>query len=102
MNINNITNRTLSKLTAQEIGNLDLCNYGVGLYRGDLKSRYNGMRRQTEDGITFTYEWANGRIEFTEIESAEEVREWAARIYNKERNEYETYPMGITGCQFFR
>lgn len=102
MNIQEIKNSTLAKLTSKEIGDLGLCNYGVGLYRGDLKSRYNGMRRQTNDGVTFWYEGEARRIEFTELESAEEYREWAARIFDKTRNEYETFPMGIAGCGFFR
>ena len=102
MNINKIENSTLAKLTAEEIGALDLCNYGVGLYRGDLKTRYNGMKRQTNDGVTFWYEFKNGRLEFTEIVSEGEQREWAARMYNNDKEAYETYPMGIAACYFFR
>lgn len=100
--IQNIQNSTLAKLTAREIGDLDLCNYGIGLYRGELKTRYNGMSRKSADGVTFTYEGTARRIEFTEIVSEGETREWAARIWNKEQDKYETYPMGIMGCDFFR
>ena len=102
MNINRIENSTLAKLTAAEIGALDLCNYGVGLYRGELKTRYNGMKRTSSDGVTFSFEGTAKRIEFTEIVSEDEQRHWAARIWNKISEDYETYPMGIVGCGFFR
>ena len=98
-----VRNSTLAKLTAQEIEELGLCNEGVGLYKGELKTRYNGMSRKTEDGVTFTFEGAECRIEFTKLvtENSEE-KHWAARIWDKARESYETYPMGITGCPFFR
>ena len=101
--IDRIKNSTLAKLTAGEIGVLGLCNEGVGLYRGELKTRYNGMSRKTEDGITFTFEGEESRIEFTKIvtENCAE-KHWAARIWNKVSESYETYPMGIFGCRFFR
>lgn len=109
VDINKIENKTLAKLTRDEIGLLDLVNNGVGLYRGDLKTRYNGMKRQTEDGVTFWFEGTTARIEFTEIVGTdpEGRREWAARIYRKPSDtnaegHYETYPMGIIGCDYFR
>ena len=106
MNIQEIKNETLHKLNREEIVILGLVNKGVGIYRGDLKTRYNGVKRQSNDGITFWYEGESFRMEFTEIESEEvdgfPVRHWAARIWNKKRNAYETYPMGIMGCDFFR
>lgn len=107
MNIQNIKNETLHKLTAREIGDLDLCNYGVGLYRGELKSRKKGVKtiRVSEDEIHF--EGTVARIEFVKIVSVGEVQEWAARIYKKptnpnEEGRYETYPMGIVGCDYFK
>lgn len=108
MNIQNIKNETLHKLTAQEIGELGLCNEGVGLYKGELKTRFNGMKRTSEDGITFTFEGTVAKIEFTEIDSGDsEERHWAARIYRKptrpnEVGRYETNPMGIIGCDYIR
>lgn len=107
MNIQNIKNETLHKLTKEEIGDLGLCNEGVGLYRGELKTRCNGIKRTSEDGITFSFEGTARRIEFTEIVSNEmednfPVRHWAARIWNKVSNSYETYPMGIAGCDYIR
>lgn len=101
--IDRIKNSTLAKLTTEEIGALGLCNEGVGLYKGELKTRYNGMPRKTEDGVTFTFEGTASRIEFTKLvtENSDE-KHWAARIWNKVSGSYETYPMGITGCPFFR
>lgn len=104
--IDRVKNSTLAKLTKDEIGELGLCNEGVGLYRGDLKTRYNGMTRKSEDGVTFWFENKNGtaRMEFTEIvnDSDDGVRHWAARLFNIEAGRYETYPMGIAGCGYFR
>lgn len=102
MNINRIKNSTLAKLTKNEIGDFGLCNYGVGLYKGTLKTRFNGIPRKTEDGVTFTFESTNYRVEFTAIVSEYETQEWAARIYDKQKAEYMTYPMGIIGCDYFR
>ena len=103
-NYNSVKNSTLAKLTKGEIEDLGLVNHGVGLYRGDLKTRYNGMKRQSEDGITFWFEDEAARIEFTEIVSTdpEGRREWATRIYNKRLERYETWPLGIVGCYYIR
>lgn len=102
IDINKVENKTLAKLTAKEIGLFGLCNIGIGLYRGELKTRYNGMKRTSEDGVTFIFHGNGANVEFTEIVSEGECREWAARIFDTERGEYQTYPMGITGCGFFR
>lgn len=104
MMINKIRNSTLAKLTAEEVGALGLCNEGVGLYKGDLKIRYNGMSRKTDDGVTFTFEGTARRIEFTRLasENSDEEPHWAARMWDKVSESYDTYPMGITGCPFFR
>ena len=102
IDINEVENKTLAKLTAKEIGLFGLCNSGIGLYKGELKTRYNGMKRTSEDGVTFIFHGENWNIEFTEIVSEGECREWAARVFNNTFKKYEPYPMGITGCGFFR
>lgn len=109
--IDRVKNSTLAKLTKDEIGDLGLCNVGVGLYRGDLKTRYNGMTRKTNDGVTFWFESKSGksRIEFTEIKNEDDdgLRHWACRLWvcdaeDKSSGHYETYPLGIAGCPYFR
>lgn len=97
-----IQNSTIAKLTSEEAQNFGLANIGFGFYRGELKTRYNGMKRTSTDGVTFCYEGEAFRIEFTELQSDTEERNWAARIFNKAQNHYEVYPMGIAGCGFFR
>ena len=97
-----VKNSTIAKLTSEEAQNLGLANIGFGFYRGELKTRCNGIKRTTEDNITFTFETPSVRLEFTELVRTGETREWAARIWNKNREHYETYPMGITGCDFLR
>lgn len=98
----NIKNSTVAKLTSEEAQILGLANIGFGFYKGELKTRYNGMKRQSEDGVTFFYESEALRIEFTELVSDTEERHWAARLWQKDRECYSTLPMGIMGCDFFR
>lgn len=107
MNINEITNETLHKLTAWEIGALGLVNYGIGLYRGELKSRKSGWKTVKVSDWETHFEGTVSRIEFIRLESTEESKEWAARVYRKavfdnEVATYEIYPMGIIGCDFIR
>lgn len=100
--INCIENSTLAKLTNAE-AQLLINDTGFGWYRGDLKSRYNGMKRCSEDGVTFTFECEHSRIEFTRLApDGDNVDKWAARIFDKTRHCYSDMPMGIIGCDFFR
>jgi len=101
ININEIKNSTLAKLTCEEAQTLWLANCGFGFYKGELKTRYNGMKRVSDDGITFTFLGEKFNIEFTRLADTE-MKHWAARVYNKDQGKYETYPMGITGCGFIR
>lgn len=102
MDINKIKDETLAKLTNEEAQDLGLANIGFGFYKGELKTRYNGMKRVAKNEKTFVFEGTYLRAEFTELADKEEKPFWAMRIFNKERNEYETYPMGIYGVYFMR
>lgn len=107
MNIQNIKNETLHKLTAREIGDLGLVNYGVGLHRGELKSRRRGLTAKKVNDYEVHFEGTAARIEFIQIVAEGETKEWAARIWRKasypnQKEEYETYPMGIVGCEYFK
>lgn len=106
MNINNIKNETLHKLTAEEIGDLDLCNYGVGLYRGELKSRKRGFKTVVVSDHEVHFVADVCRVEFVEIVARGEVKEWAGRIYKFESHPfgegYDTFPMVLQGVGFFK
>lgn len=106
MNIQNIKNSTLAKLTAKEIGELGICNYGVGLYKGELKTRRAGVTRKSEDGVVFTFEYNVVRYEFIALPSTDEMywegKHWALRIFDKLAGKYTEYPTGIIGCEFIR
>lgn len=97
-----IQNSTVAKLTSEEAQLFGLANIGFGFYKGELKTRYNGVKRTSTDGVTFSFEGESFRIDFTELVSNTEERHWAARIYNKEQKHWEVFPMGITGCGYFR
>ena len=97
-----IQNSTVAKLTSDEAQLFGLTSIGFGFYKGELKTRYNGMKRTSVDGVTFSYEGEKFRIDFTEMMSNTEERHWDARIYNKAQGHWEVSPMGIIGCDFFR
>lgn len=99
--INRIENSTLAKLTCEEAQML-IRESGFGYYKGDLKTRYNGMKRVSEDGVTFTFVGRQRDVEFTKLADKAEKTYWVARVYNKEYECYEEYPMGITGVYFIR
>ena len=98
-----VSNSTLAKLDRNEIGFFGLAGAAIWTYRGELKTRYNKMKRQEmENG--FFFEGTNHlRVEFVKIVSDEEgVDHWAGRIFNTEKNVYEEYGPGVYGCNFFR
>lgn len=102
----NVKNTTIGKLTLEEVSTLGLLNCGICTYLGELKTRYNGMKRIDKCNGTHVEYWFEGtkeRAEFVELESDDTVRHWAGRLYNKVEERYVTaYSLGIYGCNFFR
>lgn len=73
--INRIENSTLAKLTCEEAQML-IRESGFGYYKGDLKTRYNGMKRVSEDGVTFTFVGGQRDVEFTKLADKAEKTYW--------------------------
>lgn len=100
----NISNYTLHKLTTSEIGELGLCNHGIMLYKGTLKSRRNGWKvsRRSEWEIVFQGVWQNVefiRLPFDPIVGEDE---WAMRIFDCNKNEYMTQLFPLAGLDFLK
>ena len=82
MNIQNIENKTIAKLTADEIGELGLLNHGVMTYRGELKTRVKGFKTVNSGAERHFYDEEGNHAEFFKIVSTEEdVDHWAMRIW---------------------
>ena len=104
ININNIANSTIHRLTADEIGEFGLLNYGVYTYRGELKSRKAGFKRTVvnEWQINFKRDDSIWRFEFVRIRQTSKAAEYAMRVYNTENNEYSTMFPICTGVDFLK
>jgi hypothetical protein len=99
-----ISNATLHKLTTEEIGELGLCNHGIMLYKGNLKSRRNGWKteRPTEWQTNFIGTWQ--RVEFIRLplNPLLGVDEFAMRIYDLRKDEYMTQLFPLAGLDFLK
>ncbi len=103
ININEVKDSTVAKLTNEEAQMFGLANIGFGFYKGELKTRYDGMKRYTSNDVTYRFIGTNDlTVEFTRLADAGEETYWAARIFNRAKGEYESYPMGVYGCYFLR
>lgn len=104
MNIQKIQNDTLAKLTAKEIGELDLLNHGVMTYKGILKSRVRGYEtlKVSEKETHFISEAGYGVAEFIQIVSDTEEKHYAMRVREAGTDRYEEEIMPLAGLQFLR
>lgn len=102
MNIQNISNETIRKLNAREIGELDLVNNGVFTYHGTLKARKQGLKREVVNEWQTNFYNAVYRIEFIKIEQTSETTDYAMRVYDSEREEYLKDLNILYGCEFFK
>ena len=107
MNIQNIKNETLHKLNRHEIGDLGLCNHGVMLYKGELKSRVMGVKRVVVNDWQINFEGTVAVLEFIKIEPTLAENEWAMRIRQKAiqpgMEEFYSEDLNpLVGCRYFR
>lgn len=103
MNIQNISNETIHKLNASEIGELGLVNHGVFTYHGELKTRKQGFKREVvSDWQTNFYSSNDYRVEFIKIEQTSEKTDYAMRVYDMDNERYSEMFHILFGCDFFR
>lgn len=108
INVNEIKNETLSKLTVLEIGKLGLCQAGIYIFKGNLKSRKQYFKTVVEDfAIKFVGNYVT--YEFVKLQSSGRFieDEYAVRVYNNESKEYEEFwavlqGAVLHGCDFFK
>ena len=98
--VNRVANSTLAKLTNDEAQML-VGTRGFGYYKGELKTRYNGMKR-VSDGTTYTFIGNKIDYEFTKLADDKDEPYWVLREYNKELECYEDYVQALDGVYFIR
>lgn len=108
MNIQNVKNETLMKLTAKEIGELGLLNYGVMTYKGVLKQRVKNFKtvKVSEKETWFTVEDEGWRVEFIEIQAPsplalDDEKHFAMRNWNEQFG-YNEHLAPLAGLPFLR
>jgi len=103
MNINNIKNETLAKLTAKEIGELGLLDCGVMTYKGQLKTKRNGFTVENGDGVrSFTNSKTDMRYDFVKIQSVDDVDHYAMRVYDIFCETYCDFLQPLAGIDFLK
>lgn len=102
IDLSEISNSTLSKLTRNEICSLGLTNIGIYTYKGAIKKRVKGFKITAIAHNVVYYENDNVRWEIIRIIPSAYESEYAVRLYNKETCEYETFYPVLNGCEFFK
>ena len=101
MNINELSNETISKLNRNEIGFFGLFNKGVYTYKGLLKSRKQGYKTQKGD-MQVSFIGETHTVEMIKIQSLGDEAEYAMRVYDNYTGEYVTDYSVLAGCDFFK
>ena len=102
IDLSEISNYTLSKLTRNEIGSLGLMNIGIYTYKGTLKNRVKGFKTTAKTDTLQYFENDNVRWEVIKIIPVAYECEYAVRLFNKTTDEYETFYPVLNGCEFFK
>ena len=105
LDANKIKNDTIHKLNRLEIGDLGLCNVGVYLYKGELKSRIKDFKTVKINDWQTNFERDDIRLEVIKIaEMGDEkgIMPWAVRLFDINKNSYEEFWMILEGCRLFK
>ena len=102
IDLSEISNDTLSKLTRDEICCLGLQNAGIYTYKGSIKKIVKGRKITPIARNVFFYDNDKVRWEIIRIIPSGYASEYAVRLYNKETREYETFYPVLNGCEFFK
>ena len=102
IDLSEISNYALSKLTREEICGLGLMNAGICTYQGELKKRVKGFKtRMLTDRIQY-FEDDNVRWEVIKIVPRNFKNEYAVRFFNKHLECYEAFYPVIIPTNFFK
>ena len=102
VDLSEISNYALSKLTMAEIWGLGLMDAGISTYQGELKKRVKGFKtRIITDRIQYL-EDENVRWEVIKIVPRSVKNEYAVRLFNKHLECYEDFYPVIVPTNFFK
>ena len=102
IDLSEISNYALSKLTMAEIWGLGLMNAGISTYQGELKKRVKGLKtRIITDRIQY-FEDENVRWEVIKIVPRSVKNEYAVRLFNKHLECYEDFYPVLIPTNFFK
>ena len=102
IDLSDISNYALSKLTRDEICGLGLMNAGICTYQGELKKRVKGFKtRMINDRIQY-FENDNVRWELIKIVPRSVKNEYAIRLFNKHLECYEDFYPVLIPTNFFK
>lgn len=98
-----IKNETIKKLTAKELNDLGIWNYGMGCYNGMPKSRVKGYKTtcKTETEVHYT-NIEHDTLVFEAVKTVD--GSWILRRFDFDKNgyDYETMMMPLFGINFFK
>lgn len=103
IDLSEISNFAISKLTRDQICGLGLMSAGICTYQGSLKKRVRGFKtRMITDRIQY-FEDDNVRWEVIKIVPRSVDNEYAVRLFNKHLECYEdSYPVLVIPARFFK
>ena len=102
INLSQISNCTLSKLTRDEIYCFGLMNAGIYTYQGKLKSRVKGFKTTLRTDTIQYFEDDSVRWEVIKIVPHDFKNEYAVRFFNKHLECYEDFYPVIIPTNFFK
>ena len=102
IDLSEISNYTLSKLTRDEICCLGLQNVGIYTYKGSLKKIVKGIKITAIAHNVYYYDNDNVRWEIIRIIPSTYESVYAVRLYNKETREYEPFYPVLIPMKFFK
>ena len=102
IDLSDISNYTITKLTRDEIYCIGLMDAGICTYKGELKKRVKGFKtRIITDRIQY-FEDENARWEVIKIVPRNFKNEYAVRLFNKHLECYEDFYPVLIPTHFFK
>ena len=102
LDLSQISNYTLSKLTGYEIYCFGLMNAGICVYQGTLKSRVKGFKTTLKTDTIQYFEDDHVRWEVIKIVPYNFKNEYAIRLFNKHLECYEDFYPVLIPTNFFK